>query len=245
MALLALRKRRHSGGIGRRFARDCRGVMAVEFALIAPVMVMMLFGLIELTDAILAKRRLYMGASMVGDLTTNRAEDWVHKDDLDATFEIAKRVLEPYGLEETTVKLTAVTWDDDEGEPVVVWSRIREPNGVQQKNPDGDYQEGEVFKGLKAEGAQFLSGTEQIVQAGDHLIVAEIEYEFKSSLSNIVFGKFDFNVQEVRVPRRSRTLAFCESDDPDDEANTQPGSVEPNCTDGRDYLESERRAEDK
>lgn len=222
------RKRR---SLSRRFSREAHGVMAVEFSLIAPVMIMMLFGLIELTDAILAKRRLYMAASMVGDLTTNRAEDWVHEDDLDRTFSVTQRVLEPYGLEDTTIRLTAVTWDDTKKQPVVEWSRIRVTDGEQEKNEADGYKKGEIFKPLQAEQEQFLTGNETIVKQGDHVLVAEISYPFVSSLSNIVFGEFDLNVQEVRVPRRSRTMAFCESD--------KSGA---DCTDGRNYLENEGRA---
>jgi Flp pilus assembly protein TadG len=40
-----------------RFWRDRRGVSAVEFALIAPVLMIFYFGMAELTEAMMAQRR--------------------------------------------------------------------------------------------------------------------------------------------------------------------------------------------
>ena len=52
----------------RRFRRDQSGVSAVEFALIAPVLIIFYFGLAELTQAIMAQRRTISTASAIGDL---------------------------------------------------------------------------------------------------------------------------------------------------------------------------------
>ena len=51
-----------------RFWRDRRGVSAVEFAFIAPVMVLMFFGVAELSSAMMAERRASDVASTLGDL---------------------------------------------------------------------------------------------------------------------------------------------------------------------------------
>jgi Flp pilus assembly protein TadG len=51
-----------------RFWRDRRGVSAVEFAFIAPVLVFFYFGMAELTEAMIAQRRLSHIASSIGDV---------------------------------------------------------------------------------------------------------------------------------------------------------------------------------
>ena len=221
------------GGLLARFRREARGAVAVEMALIAPVMIFIFFGTIELTDGILAKRRLYMGAGMLGDLMTNRAEDWVHDDQVDAGIAITQRVLEPYGLEDATIMVTTVTWDEDEMQPVVVWSRIRRPGEAVRRNERDGYDVGDVFERLNDDEKRYMRSGEQIVQAGDHVVVTEITYPFRSSLSNIVFEEFPMEVQEIRVPRRHRTLAHCQSN--------RPGA---DCTDGRNYDEAAGRPED-
>jgi Flp pilus assembly protein TadG len=50
-------------------AGDQRGVAAVEFALLAPLMVMVYFGLSELTEGLMANRKTGHVASAIGDLT--------------------------------------------------------------------------------------------------------------------------------------------------------------------------------
>lgn len=51
-----------------RFWRDRRGVSAVEFALIAPVLVVFYLGMAEMTEAMIAQRRLSHIASSIGDI---------------------------------------------------------------------------------------------------------------------------------------------------------------------------------
>ena len=52
----------------RRLRRDRRGVSAVEFALIAPVMMLMYFGMTELSQSMMAQRKADHIASSIGDL---------------------------------------------------------------------------------------------------------------------------------------------------------------------------------
>jgi Flp pilus assembly protein TadG len=52
----------------RGFARDSRGVSAVEFALVAPILVMAYLGLAELTLGMMASRRASHLAATIGDL---------------------------------------------------------------------------------------------------------------------------------------------------------------------------------
>ena len=58
----------------KSFWRDRRGVSAVEFALIAPVLVIFYCGLAELTQAMMAQRRLSNIASSIGDLVAQSAQ---------------------------------------------------------------------------------------------------------------------------------------------------------------------------
>ena len=47
------------------FARDRRGVSAIEFAFIAPVLIMIYFSVAELCEAMLAQRKVAHAASAV------------------------------------------------------------------------------------------------------------------------------------------------------------------------------------
>ena len=57
-------------GILSRLARDRRGVSALEFALIAPVLIVMLLGMDETASAVTAQRRVGHATSEIGDLVS-------------------------------------------------------------------------------------------------------------------------------------------------------------------------------
>ena len=207
----------------RRIGKEQDGVMAVEFSLLLPVLVFIMFGMIELTDAIAAKRRVNLAASMIGDLVTNTDADFVQENDMRSILAMGGRVLEPYGIKDTTVRVTAVTYDASDDAYEVVWSRERRPNGNTQKTNAEGYQPRDEFERLEATGT-YLDANERLVADGDHIVVVEIDYPFKSSVSNITFPDgFDIAVTELRVPRQSEVMRFC-------------GSTK--CTGGVDWVEA-------
>ena len=217
----------------RRLRRSEDGTMAVELGLVAPVLIFIAFGMIELTDAITAKRRVNLAASMIGDLMTNTPNDYVHEDDVRSVLTMGGRVLEPYGISDTTIRVTIVTYDEDDDEYQVVWSRERKSDGTTRKTPGTNYEEDAEFLGVATTGTHLATG-ERLIAKDRHLVVTEIEYPFVSSLSNVVFRNgMDIRGVEMRLPRQQPTLAFCQSNKPGDD-----------CTDGRNWLEKEGRPED-
>jgi Flp pilus assembly protein TadG len=60
----------------RQFRRDATGVAAIEFALLAPILILMTFATIELSRALMVHKRFQRAASMVGDLVTREKQLW-------------------------------------------------------------------------------------------------------------------------------------------------------------------------
>jgi hypothetical protein len=60
----------------RRLWTNTKGVAAVEFAMLAPLLLMMTFGTIELSRALIIHKRFQRAASMVGDLVTRETQLW-------------------------------------------------------------------------------------------------------------------------------------------------------------------------
>src|SRR5690606_25911079 len=58
----------------RRFARDVQGVGAVEFAMVAPVLLAMLLGAVEITRAVAIDKRFTVVTSMVADLVARETQ---------------------------------------------------------------------------------------------------------------------------------------------------------------------------
>ncbi len=98
---------------------DIRGVAAVEFALIAPVMAALLLGTIELYEVTEVKRRVASTASSVADLAARpKALD---NTDVRNIFSVAKNIFSPYNDAAIKITLTSVRINLD-GTSEVDWS---------------------------------------------------------------------------------------------------------------------------
>ncbi|MGJ3231050.1 MAG: TadE/TadG family type IV pilus assembly protein [Oceanicaulis sp.] len=101
------------------FIRDRKGVSALEFALVAPVMVLMYLGSAELTQALTVDRKVTGAANAVADLVAQ--DDFVTDDELDDIRAAAAAILAPQPAERLTLRITSVRMDAD-GEIFVDWS---------------------------------------------------------------------------------------------------------------------------
>lgn len=111
----------------KRFHGDRRGVSAVEFALIAPVMILFYFGLAELCQAYMAQRRMSHVASAVADMVAQA--DVLTKDQLADITAIGPWIMKPFSAATLTTKITSVTRDAN-GAAKVDWSVAHGPGAT-------------------------------------------------------------------------------------------------------------------
>jgi Flp pilus assembly protein TadG len=105
-----------------RFCRDRRGVAAIEFAFIVPVLLIMYFITMEASQAIETSKKVSRIGSMVADLVTQ--QQTVVKADLDAIMKIGTSTLQPYNRSLPTIIITAIQITDEASPKVqVAWSR--------------------------------------------------------------------------------------------------------------------------
>ena len=110
------------------FARNRRGVAALEFALIAPLLLSMYFVTLEVSQAIETDKKVSRVASMTADLVTQ--QQTITKADLDAIMAIGEGTLQPYYRSKPTIEITGITISDEAAPKVTVaWSR-KLSNGV-------------------------------------------------------------------------------------------------------------------
>jgi Flp pilus assembly pilin Flp len=76
-------------------ARDQRGVAAVEFALITPLLILIFFGVVELSNLLVADSRLRNATASVADLLTQKADGNITANDLNTANIAAAEVLRP------------------------------------------------------------------------------------------------------------------------------------------------------
>lgn len=126
------RETRPAGGRCRRlwraFARNRRGVAAIEFAFIAPLLLALYFVTMEVSQAIDTSKKVGRIASMSADLLTQ--QESTTKSEIDAILQIGGAILQPYRRSQPTITATAIQVTTDASPKVqIVWQR-KLVNGV-------------------------------------------------------------------------------------------------------------------
>jgi Flp pilus assembly protein TadG len=105
-----------------RFCADRRGIAAIEFALIVPILLIMYFMTMEASQAIETSKKVSRIGSMVADLITQQQS--VMAADLDDIMRIGNSTLMPYNRSTPKIIITAIQVTDEATPKVqVVWSR--------------------------------------------------------------------------------------------------------------------------
>jgi Flp pilus assembly protein TadG len=100
--------------------RDRRGISAVEFALVAPVLIAFYFGLAEFCQGYMAQKRMGHATAMAADLTAQ--EDVVTPAQVSDFFAIGALIMKPYSATPLKMRLSSVT-KDSLGVARVDWSQ--------------------------------------------------------------------------------------------------------------------------
>ena len=114
---------------------DRKGVAAVEFALIAPLLLALYFLTVEFTQGIDTNKRVGRIASMTADLITQQNGSTTQAD-VDAILQIGEAILQPYNRSLPTITATAIQMTNDATPRAqVVWERQLN-NGAAGVGPD-------------------------------------------------------------------------------------------------------------
>ncbi|TCS07321.1 Flp pilus assembly protein TadG [Rhizobium sp. BK418] len=103
----------------RRFARDRKGVGAIEFAIIFPVLIMLYLGAFEITIGLSVSKRTTRAAGAIADIITQQQN--VTKSSLADIAKAAPAIFAPYDSSDLSLKVTAIQIDGS-ANPTVLWS---------------------------------------------------------------------------------------------------------------------------
>lgn len=115
-----LRATRHLSDRWRDLARDIRGVGAVEFAFVAPILVVLYIGAVEMTIALTVDTKVSRAGNITLDLITQGTS--TSRSELNAMEDVAESVLAPYTIGDAELKYTAIKVSEDGTTATVQWS---------------------------------------------------------------------------------------------------------------------------
>ena len=167
----------------RRLAQDKRGMSAVEFALILPIMITMYLGAVEFSDALTVDRRVTAVASSAADLTAQAEQ--VTSGSVQDIFTAATSIMTPYSATPISIVVTSVVADTN-NDTTVAWSCAH--NG----SPRSQGSAFELPQGL--------------TQPFSSIIVTEVSYNYTPPLGKILTGNINMSETFYLRPRRSLTV---------------------------------------
>ncbi len=188
--------------IGRlaRFARDHRGVSAVEFAFVAPAMIALYFGCVEISDGVAADRKVSLVAGALGNLAascsdsnassgscaanTNPAYN-ISTTEMTSILDASSAIIAPYNASNLTMTVSCIKIDGN-GVAKVQWSANR--NGTARAV-------GSVYT--------FSASASALDVNNSWLILSEVTYAYTPTVGYTITGTLTLSDQMFMAPRIS------------------------------------------
>ena len=188
----------------RQFARDRRGVAALEFALIVPLLLCLYFVTMEVAQAIETNKKVGRVGSLVADLVAQMPD--IPKSELEGIMRIGEATLQPYNRSAVNITVTAIEVTDDATPKVqVVWSR-KLIDGVFSAGPAKEAPITDLPPALKIKGS-FLIRAESSLSYQPVLTWAAASATTKSQLGlAAIFASIPMKETYYLRPRRSNTI---------------------------------------
>lgn len=106
----------------RHLVRDRRGVGATEFAIVAPLMLLLYLGGVQVMDAVSAYRKVTIAVRALADLSTQNEQ--VTPAEMGAILSGARQVMTPYSTANATLSIVAIDIDAAKN-PAITWVCVK------------------------------------------------------------------------------------------------------------------------
>ena len=168
------------------FIRATRGVAAVEFALLAPVLATLLMGTIELCNALECRQKVSSETSSVADLVAQASS--VSATDLNNIFIAGNSILYPFAPSNVTVVVSSVV-NQPSGADTVAWSVPYNGGTALQQNAQVTVPAG-------------------IIPTGGSAILVQVSYNYTSPIGQFIFGSINMSDSFYCRPRQSTQITY-------------------------------------
>jgi Flp pilus assembly protein TadG len=168
----------------RGLIRDQRGVSAVEFAMLLPLMITLYLGAVEISQGIGIDRKVTLTTRTVADLASQVSS--INNADMTNLLNASAAVIVPYDTTKLKVTVSEITIDSN-GTAKIVWS--------------------DTLNGTKRTVGSTVTLPAALNVASTSLIWSEVSYSFKPTIGYVVTGTLNLTDQIYMRPRISDTVS--------------------------------------
>jgi Flp pilus assembly protein TadG len=177
----------------RAFHREAHGLAAVEFALVLPVMIALLFGMAELSRAIFCRTAISQIASTVADLIAQ--ENSVDAADFTNVYNAANVILYPYypdvSTQKPAIRITSVIYDPNKADGTsgtVDWT-CNQPGSL-------------ALSPATLSKGDSVSFGKPLLSSGGSVLMVEVAYNYNPPTTQELVGGLKFSDKFYTKPRR-------------------------------------------
>jgi Flp pilus assembly protein TadG len=167
----------------QRFRRAKDGLAAVEFAMLAPVLITLFMGSIAMTDALACKQKVTGMAATAADLVAQASN--MSNADVSNVFSAINSIVYPYPVTGLKIVITSLS-DNGSGGGKVLWSDAQNATarsvGSNVTVPAG------------------------VITSGGSVILVEVTYPYASAVTSMLPGTTNMTSTFYARPRRSTTV---------------------------------------
>jgi Flp pilus assembly protein TadG len=166
-----------------RFGKDRRGVSAVEFAMLLPLMLTLYLGTVEISQGVAIDRKVTLTTRTIADLTSQVLT--ISTTDMTNIMNATTAVLAPFDVSKLKVTVSLVTIDSNAAAKVT-WSC--------------------TFQGTKRAVNSSVTLPSALAIANTALVWGEASYSYKPTIGYVVTGTLNLSDQIYMRPRLSDTI---------------------------------------
>jgi Flp pilus assembly protein TadG len=168
-----------------RFAGERRGLAAVEFAMLLPIMMTLFLGSVEVTTGVAIQRKVNITARALADLASQFTA--IGASDMSNILNAASDIIVPYSAN----KLQSVVSElsiNGQRQASVVWSA--------------------TLNGTARTVGQLVTIPSNLAVPNSYLLLGEASYSYNPTYGYVVTGTLTLNGQIYMRPRQSNAIAY-------------------------------------
>jgi Flp pilus assembly protein TadG len=166
------------------FARERRGLAAVEFAMLLPVMMTLYLGTVEASQGIAADRKVELTAHSLADLASQYTD--ITNADMSNILNAGTAIIAPYSTANLQEVLSEVSINA-QGVGTVVWS--------------------DTLGGTALTVGQTVTVPSSLAVPNSYLVLAQVQYAYNPTYGYVMTGTITLKDQSFMRPRESTSIA--------------------------------------